>query len=79
MNGIIECCLLVIAIGFTAVIACVAVATVKFIWSEFFRMKDAFLLGGILIVVAIAIMGIGVIGDYAMRHQSEIAKRCECK
>jgi hypothetical protein len=41
-------------------------------------MKDVILLGAIMILVAAAIISIGVIGDYAMRHQYEIKKECKC-
>lgn len=41
-------------------------------------MKDAILLGAIMILVASAIMSIGVIGDYAMKHQYNIKKECKC-
>jgi hypothetical protein len=42
-------------------------------------MKDAILLGAIMILVAAAIMSIGAIGDYAMRYQSAVIKERECK
>lgn len=41
-------------------------------------MNDGFLFVALIIVFMVAIMAIGAAGDYAMSHQSEIEKKCEC-